>query len=282
VGVWAAAALIAAASMMGMAIQRSVGLGFALTAAPIFSLVVGPFDGVLLANALALVVTSTVLVSTWRGVDLRKFAVLAGAGVIAVVPGALLASRLPTPLLQIFAGTTVTVILLLQLRHRHRGAPVVTEAPWTMPAAGAACGFLNATAGAGGPPVAIYAAATRWENRSYVPTLQLTFLCVNLGSLLAKGLPTPSIRPWPWPLPGSRPAPGVGADSCATPRNKHCAAALSPSHCWVRRPWWSGAPPPCCRSADTPCAVPRRDRRRPEALNGDGRVAGGPLNAPCF
>ncbi|MDV6247044.1 sulfite exporter TauE/SafE family protein [Rhodococcus opacus] len=190
--VWTSACLIAAAAFLGTAIQRSVGLGFALTAAPIFSLVVGPFEGVLLANALALIGAATVLLSTWRDIDFRKFAVLASAGVVAVVPGALLANRLPPPLLQIFAGAAITTILLLQFRQKQIPGSVGSGTLWTLPTAGAACGFLNATSGAGGPPVAIYAAATKWENRAYVPTLQLTFLCVNLTSLAVKGLPSPS------------------------------------------------------------------------------------------
>lgn len=61
---------------------------------------------------------------------------------------------------------------------------------WGVIGAGASSGFMNAIAGVGGPPIAIYAATTNWSIASFIPTSQVTYLSVNLMSLLVKGWPS--------------------------------------------------------------------------------------------
>jgi uncharacterized membrane protein YfcA len=183
--------IVAAAAMAGMAVQRSTGLGFALVAVPVFTMVVGPFQGVLLANALAMPVNLGIFLATWRGLDVRKLWPLATAAVVAVVPGAMVARHAPAELLLILAGTSILMgVLLLGLRIR----PAWLVTRWGVVAAGVSGGFLNATAATGGPPVAIYAAASTWPHASFVPTLQLANVAINGTSLLMKG--------WP-PFPGA-------------------------------------------------------------------------------
>jgi hypothetical protein len=100
--------------------------------------------------------------------------------------GALVTKTLPLAPLQVLVGGLVLVALgasrLAQDRlalHGTRGAL----------AAGAASGFMNATAGVGGPALAIYAIGSRWDHRHFVASAQLYFALVNVASIAAKGLP---------------------------------------------------------------------------------------------
>jgi uncharacterized membrane protein YfcA len=53
--------------------------------------------------------------------------------------------------------------------------------------AGGASGFMNVTAGGGGPAIVLYAVSTAWEHRRFVATFQFYSIFVNFASLAAKG-----------------------------------------------------------------------------------------------
>lgn len=180
-------------SLIGMTVQRSAGLGFSLIAVPVFGIALGTYEAVHLANMLAVAVTLVVFASTWRGVELRKVCILAGVGALAVIPGVLLARKLPQAELQLFAGAVITLSVLLLVR---RSPPTWHQGRWSLHGVGAAAGFLNATAGAGGPPVATYAAASQWSPVNFVPTLQLSILAISVQSTLVKGIPSTSPQLW--------------------------------------------------------------------------------------
>jgi uncharacterized membrane protein YfcA len=169
----------------GAVTQRVTGIGFALVAAPLLVLAAGPFDGIVLANVLSLLVGLMVLASTWRDVEWRRGLVLA-VPALAVVPlGALVARNVPGPLLLVITGTIVLVALgLVQLSSR---AAVLHGTAGAI-GAGAASGFMNVTAGVGGPAMVLYAVSTRWEHRRFVATFQFYAILVNCASLLSKGL----------------------------------------------------------------------------------------------
>ena len=62
-------------------------MGFALIAAPVLILLVGPFDGVLLVNLGGAVSSLIVLVRVWRNVDWRQFRRLVIPAVLTIIPG---------------------------------------------------------------------------------------------------------------------------------------------------------------------------------------------------
>jgi uncharacterized membrane protein YfcA len=198
--------LLGLAVLAGAGTQRITGLGFALVSSPFLVLLLGPFTGVLVANALSLVTNLVVLLQTWRAVELRKALLLAVPALLAVLPGAWVARNLPPPVLAIAVGTLVLAALLLvmfsekaRILHGTRGAI----------AAGAMSGFMNVTAGVGGPAVTLYALSSRWSHRPFVATVQLYFALLNAGSLAAKGLPQlPSTA---WAVAGAALALGVVA-----------------------------------------------------------------------
>jgi uncharacterized protein len=171
---------------VGAVTQRVTGIGFALVAAPLLVLAAGPFDGIILSNLLGLIVCAVVLASTWRDVEWRRGALLAVPALAAIPLGAYVARTMPGPLLLIVIGVIVLVALgLAQLSSRARVLHGTTGAI----GAGAASGFMNVTAGVGGPAMVLYAVSTRWDHRRFVATFQFYSVMVNLASLLSKGGP---------------------------------------------------------------------------------------------
>ena len=172
--------------VIAAATQRITGLGFALVSAPLLVLVAGPHSGVLLANMLSLVTNILVLSQTWRQVDLRRVALLAIPALCAVPVGQIVARQTPPGALMIGIGglvfaalTAVRVLRRSNLFSRAGGAI----------GAGALSGFMNVTAGVGGPAMTLYAIGSRWPHQSFVGSMQLYFAVVNTGSIIVKGLP---------------------------------------------------------------------------------------------
>jgi uncharacterized membrane protein YfcA len=181
--------LVSAGVLLGAATQRSSGLGFNLVSSPFLVLVLGPHTGVSLGNLLSALVCVVVLGRTWRGLDWRRAGLLALPAIAAVPFGALVVATLPRPVLSVLVGAMAVVAMLIALRSdrasvfRGTGGAVV---------AGALSGFMNVTAGVGGPMITVHALSERWPPERFVPTAQACLLVVNGVSLVAKGAPAVS------------------------------------------------------------------------------------------
>ncbi len=164
--------------------QRVTGIGFALVASPLLVLVAGPFHGVVLANVLSMTVSLVVLAMTWRDVELSRGLLLTVPALAMIPLGATVAKRVPGPLLMVVVGVMVLIALAaVQLTARAR---ILRGVSGTI-AAGAASGFMNVTAGVGGPAIVLYALSTNWNHRKFAATFQLYALIINVASLVAKG-----------------------------------------------------------------------------------------------
>lgn len=177
---------VGVAVAVGAAMQRISGMGVGLIAAPVLSLLLGPVDGVLLVNLLAVINAAT---NTWgmrADVDWQKFAPIALAMVLGVVPGAWVVANAPTDVLLILVG----VLLLLALSIVTLGKRYVPRVEGVLPAAvsGAIGGFMNTLAGVAGPAITVYAEAARWPQKAYAATLQPIFLVGGALSFTVKVL----------------------------------------------------------------------------------------------
>jgi uncharacterized membrane protein YfcA len=172
--------------LLGATTQRVTGMGFALVSSPLLVLAAGPVTGVLLANLLSLFTCLIVLTQTWRQVDLKRVLLLAGPAWCAVPLGQLVARHLPPAVLMVAIGGLV-LAALAGLRLLRRTA--VFSGTGGALAAGALSGFMNVTAGVGGPAVTLYAIGSRWPHRTFVGSAQLYFALLNVVSLAVKGLP---------------------------------------------------------------------------------------------
>lgn len=181
------AALLALAVATGAATQRITGMGFALMASPLLVLLLGADDGVALSQVLTLCASVVVLAELWRAVEWTTAGLLLAAAVVGVVPGAWLTRQLSAPVLAILIGCSVIVALTaVMLDERAR--------VFTGRAGGASAGFLsgfmNVTAGVGGPPIVLYRLSIDWAHVPYIATVQVYFIGLNLASLAARGAPS--------------------------------------------------------------------------------------------
>jgi uncharacterized protein len=106
--------------------------------------------------------------------------------VVAVPAGVLVVGALPEgPLLVVVGLLAMGAVVLAwvpRLGMWMHGTPGAL-------AAGAIAGFVNVTAGVGGPMISAYALVRRWSMEVLVPTAQVVLLGINLVSLLGKGVP---------------------------------------------------------------------------------------------
>lgn len=192
---WSGQLLLGLVVLLGATAQRLAGLGFALVAAPVLVLLLGPNSGVTLANFAALAISAVGLAGSWRQVRPGAMLPLMAAAVCTVPAGAWVAATVPTPELLVGIGVLVTAAALLVIRGvraaalRGVGGAVV---------AGATSGLMNSAAGVGGPAVSLYAVNSGWTAREFVPNAQLYGVVVNAFSLAVKGVP--QLNPPAWGL----------------------------------------------------------------------------------
>ena len=172
--------LILFAVFLGALSQRITGMGFGLVSGPFLVLLLDPFSGVILVNICGIVAASSVFVRTVAEVEWPSFRQLALGAVIGTVPGALVASHLPTPPLQILIGALIVVSLVSSLTLGRLGRRIPANLG-TRLGTGLLSGAMSAAAGTGGPAVSAYAVLTKWGQRSFAATLQ-PFLVVGTAS----------------------------------------------------------------------------------------------------
>ncbi|MDX2679361.1 sulfite exporter TauE/SafE family protein [Streptomyces soliscabiei] len=193
-GTWGTGeALLAGIVLLGSGVQWLTGMGFALVAVPALVLLLGPAQGVVLANCAAGVISVVGLAGGWRRVRPAAMVPLCIAAACTVPAGSWLTRRLPEPVLLLVMGTLVTVAVVLVMRGAR--IPALRGARGAV-VAGAAGGFMNSAAGVGGPPVSLYAVNAGWTVREFVPNAQFYGVVVNAFSVAANGVPKLAAPQW--------------------------------------------------------------------------------------
>ncbi|TJZ56949.1 sulfite exporter TauE/SafE family protein [Streptomyces piniterrae] len=192
-GAWAAELLLGGIVLAASSVQRLAGIGFALVAVPALVLLLGPSEGVALANCGAGLVSAVGLADGWRDVRLRAMLPLVLAAGCCVPVGTWVARRLPEPQLLAGMGALMTTAVLVVMRGVRVASLRGTKGAL---AAGAASGFMNSAAGVGGPAISLYAVNAGWTVREFIPNAQFYGLLVNALSLAANGAPRLSTAAW--------------------------------------------------------------------------------------
>ncbi|ARF53437.1 sulfite exporter TauE/SafE family protein [Streptomyces gilvosporeus] len=183
---WAADLLLGGIVLSGASVQWLTGMGFALVSVPALVLVLGPAEGVVLANCAAGAISLAGLAGGWRRVRLSAMVPLVVASACTVPAGSWVAACLPEPVLLMVMGGLVSAAVLLVMRGAR--VPALRGVRGAL-AAGAAGGFMNSAAGVGGPPVSLYALNAGWTVRDFVPNAQFYGVVVNVFSVAANGVP---------------------------------------------------------------------------------------------
>ncbi|WP_031077359.1 sulfite exporter TauE/SafE family protein [Streptomyces sp. NRRL WC-3742] len=190
---WPAETALGLIVFLGASVQRLAGIGFALVAAPVLVLLLGPGDGVTLSNVAAGAISAIGLAATWRQLRPGAMVPLIAAAACTVPAGSWVAARVATPHLLLGIGALVSAAVLLVIRGVR--VPALRGVGGAV-AAGATSGFMNSAAGVGGPAVSLYAVNTGWTAREFVPNAQLYGVVVNALSLTVKGVPHLAVPAW--------------------------------------------------------------------------------------
>ncbi|MEV8019704.1 sulfite exporter TauE/SafE family protein [Streptomyces sp. NPDC086554] len=190
---WTADVLLGSIVLLGASVQWLTGMGFALVTVPALVLILGPAEGVVLANCAGCAISVVGLAGAWRQVRPSAMVPLVAAAVCTVPAGTWAARRLPEPVLLTAMGALVSVAVLLVMRGVRM--PVLRGRKGAL-AAGAAGGFMNASAGVGGPPVSLYAVNAGWTVREFVPNALFYGVVVNAFSVAANGVPRLAAPVW--------------------------------------------------------------------------------------
>lgn len=179
--------------LLGAAMQRVTGMGFALMASPLLVLALGPLVGVQVALVLGLSTSAIVLVQVWRAVEWRKAAGLLVPAFVGIVAGTWISGMLDPAVLSILVGGLVLAALIATVASERAR---VFRGTGGLLSAGFLSGFMNVTAGVGGPAIVLYALSTRWAHAAFVATLQFYFVVLGAGSVAARGLPQLDLPTW--------------------------------------------------------------------------------------
>lgn len=150
---------MAAAVLVGAALQSATGFGFALVTAPVLFVVLDPAVALTTMIVLTTLLSLLVLVTERRDLVMHTGVVvrLAAAAVPGLVVGVLLLDVLGKPPLQVGVGVVVVAAALVEVRAfatARAGGAVAT--PWPLLPVGFATGVLTTTTGVNGPPLLIY------------------------------------------------------------------------------------------------------------------------------
>ncbi|MFF3328847.1 TSUP family transporter [Streptomyces sp. NPDC002888] len=190
---WTGDAFLAAIVLLGSSVQWLTGMGFALVAVPALVLLLGPTEGVALANCAAGAISVVGLAGGLRRVRPGAMVPLCAAAACTVPAGTWLTRQLPERALLLVMGSLVTAAVVLVMRGAH--VPALRGTRGAV-AAGAVGGFMNSAAGVGGPPVSLYAVNAGWTVREFVPNAQFYGVVVNAFSVAANGVPELSTPKW--------------------------------------------------------------------------------------
>ncbi|MFJ8535693.1 TSUP family transporter [Streptomyces sp. NPDC093591] len=185
-GGWTGDVLLAGIVLLGSCVQWLTGMGFALVAVPALVLLLGPAEGVALANCAAGAICLVGMAGGWRRVRPAAMVPLCVAAACTVPAGTWVTRQLPEPWMLLAMGCLVTMAALLVMRGVR--VPALRGTRGAI-AAGAAGGFMNSAAGVGGPPVSLYAVNAGWTVREFVPNAMFYGVVVNAFSVVSNGVP---------------------------------------------------------------------------------------------
>lgn len=179
--------IVGVAVLFGAVTQRLTGMGFSLIAGPLLVLFVGAGNGVPLIQVLSFFVALSTLVTTFRDVQWLRAALMMLPALLGIVPAWYLVRAVSGPMLLIVIGGMVVVaILAMVLDERFR----VFKGAKGLVGAGFLSGFMNYTAGVGGPAIVLYTLSNHWSHRHFVGSVQVYFMALNVMSLVGQGIPT--------------------------------------------------------------------------------------------
>ena len=176
--------MVAAAVLVGAAVQSSTGFGFALISGPALFALLQPAEAVTALLVLGVAVNLLVLLTRGAGGSVRSdVARVVLAAVPGLVGGALLLGVVPKPVLQGVVGAGVLLAVAVQVWWRPAAAPGLPRRPRRgVPALaiGVLVGLLTTTTGTNGPPLVLWLERLWLTPADARRTISAVFLGLNV------------------------------------------------------------------------------------------------------
>lgn len=185
-------AVILLVAFLGLLLQRVSGTGFALVMVPVYTLFLGPVEGVLVSNILNGLGCLLLMLAVRKDLQWKRVLVLSGAAVLGMYPGIWLVKYLSPALLQLTIGLIMLAALAISLGFKVDKPRKDGLVPLLLSGLGG--GFLVTTAGIPAPAMVIYARYVNWDFRHFNAAMQGVFfiICtVTAGMKVASGIPFP-------------------------------------------------------------------------------------------
>ncbi|MGH2607924.1 MAG: sulfite exporter TauE/SafE family protein [Tepidiformaceae bacterium] len=176
---WTIASVCALAAVAAFT-QSLSGFGFSLLIVPPLTLILGPRDAVVTANALGMLVNAATLQRLHEQVDWRLGGRLFAAAALGMPAGLLVLVFVPRDALQVLIAVTVLVSTVLiwrgwRIEASGRGADI---------GVGLVSGVLNTSTSMSGPPVVLYLQGKGFLRGMFRATLTAYFLAIGALALV--------------------------------------------------------------------------------------------------
>jgi uncharacterized membrane protein YfcA len=166
-------------------VRSALGFGDALIAMPLLAMLVGLQVATPLTAMAATTIATTILIRTWKKVDLKAAWRLVITTWIGIPIGIYFLNEAPELLVKSLLGIIITSFGLYNLVVPK--LPKLNNENWAY-LAGVIAGILGGAYNTNGPPVVIYGLLRRWDPERFRATLQGYFLPTGLGILISHGL----------------------------------------------------------------------------------------------
>lgn len=172
--------------VLGSSLQRVAGMGLGLIAAPILAIAMGPVQGVMVVNILAMINAALTAVSVRQFIDWRRCGYIGSVMVVGSIAGALLIKQISTAWLLILFGVLILgALFVVSLLKGHMPEP---KGRLPLLVTGMIGGFTNTLAAVAGPVITVYAQAAKWDHKHFSATLQPLFVIAGGTSFVVKSL----------------------------------------------------------------------------------------------
>jgi uncharacterized membrane protein YfcA len=165
-----AAVALVMAVLIGSALQRLAGMGFAMVVAPFAILLLPGQQGVVFANLAGTVAALALVWAVRRDIAWKPLWILSGTALVGAVVGALVVRSLDAAVFRIIVGIVLLAAIAVSL--------FVSRLRWSAPftsatvVTGGAVGLLVTMSGIGAPPLSVYSLVTDWDTRRFTATMQ--------------------------------------------------------------------------------------------------------------
>lgn len=189
-------ALVILGGFVGAVSQRVTGIGYALISLPLFTIVLGPLEGIVLAAVTGGLICAYLTFALRRRVDWTRVRSLWPWAVVGVVPGSLLAANANSTVLTVIIGSVLILAIV--------GVPLLHHfSEWTLDMSarttGLLSGLVGALSGTPGIPLLLYADSIRWDGREFAASAQPVYVAIGIAvGITQAAASTEAIANIPW------------------------------------------------------------------------------------